>query len=43
MPFDVESQDRKLNEQGVLNRISNQIRNEKTLQFLFEQATKVTS
>ncbi len=33
----------KLNEQGVLNRISIQIRNEKTLQFLFEQATKVAT
>ncbi|HJY86992.1 MAG TPA: trigger factor [Candidatus Acidoferrales bacterium] len=33
----------KLNEQGTLNRISIQMRNEKTLQFLFEQATKVAS
>lgn len=31
----------KLAEQGVLDRIASQIRNEKTLQFLFEQARKV--
>ena len=33
----------KLAEEGLLNRISAQIRNEKTLQFLFEQATKVSA
>ena len=30
----------KLSEQGALDRIASQIRNEKTLQFLFEQARK---